>query len=219
MAMLANVGQGLSGKSGKALALGGLFAAGALKTSHRSVIDLNMQAAFSNDDADKSFMGEQGLSPGGVLDAATGSKAGVIGSVAGGIGGGALGLALGKRANKGANEILKGTDKVKALKFDKDVNVPKNFADNIPLIGGKKVPGIGGKTLLKGGVTGSMHGLGALGAIAGAAIGGTALLRGHLNRNKEFSAQSPYSRGSAMQARSTQAYGDMVLGMHNARRG
>jgi hypothetical protein len=164
-------------------------------------------------------MGEQGLSPSGIIDASTGSKAGVIGSVVGGIGGGALGLAVGRQANKGANEILKGTDKIPGLKFAKDVNIPKNFADNIPLIGGKIVPGIGGKTLLKGGVTGSMHGLGALGAIAGAAIGGTALLRGHLNRNKEFSAQSPNSRGSAMQARSTQAYGDVVLGMHNSRRG
>jgi hypothetical protein len=208
MPSLANIGETLSSKPGKAMVLGGLFAAGALKTSYRSAVELNNQAAFGNDDADKFFMGEQGLSPSGLLDASTGSKAGVIGSIAGGIGGGALGLALGKRANKGANEMLGEAGKM----LTKDVKIPE-------MIGKFKVPGIGGKTLLNAEIKGSMHGLGALGAIAGAAIGGTALLRGHLNRNKEFLSQSPYSRGSAMQAQSTQAYGDMVLGMHNSRRG
>ena len=59
-----------------------------------------------------------------------------------------------------------------------------------------------------------------MGGIAiGGAIGASATTKGNVNRNKELLNTSPYSRGSAMQASSTQAYGDMVLGMHNSRRG
>jgi hypothetical protein len=206
MGTLANIGESLSSKSGKAVLFGGLFAAGAIKKSYRGAVELGNQTAFGNDDADKFFMGEQGISPSGLLDATTGSKAAGIGSIAGAVGGGGLGLALGHYASKGSNEMLKG------FKLANDVKIPET-------IGKFKIPGIGGKTLLKEGVEGSMHGLGALGAVAGAAIGATALLHGNLKRNKQFFAESAYSRGSAMQARSAQAYGDVVFGMYNSRRG
>jgi hypothetical protein len=57
------------------------------------------------------------------------------------------------------------------------------------------------------------------GAIAGGAFGAATYSRSYVNRNRDFFQQSPYNRGSAMQAASTSAYGDMVLGMHNSRRG
>lgn len=58
-----------------------------------------------------------------------------------------------------------------------------------------------------------------VGAIAGAAIGAGAGIASYVNRNRDFYESNPYSRGSAMQASSTGAYGDIVLGMHNSRRG
>lgn len=76
-----------------------------------------------------------------------------------------------------------------------------------------------GKTLFKAGKQGKLGALIAGGAIVGAAVGGTAFARGYSSRNREFMQQSPYNRGSAMQANSTQAYGDVVLGMYNSRRG
>lgn len=106
-----------------------------------------------------------------------------------------------------------------------DVNIPKQFAKKMPVVGGKNIPLIGGKKILSAGKMSSgrgravMAGLGMVGAITGAGIGGSAYARNYVNRNKEFFQQNPYSRGSAMQASSTQAYGDLVLGMHNSRRG
>ena len=73
-------------------------------------------------------------------------------------------------------------------------------------------------------------GLGAVGAIAGAGIGGAvggavgmtlpaaATIGGHINRNQEFYRQSPYSSSSST-ASQLSASGDIVLGMHNSRRG
>lgn len=109
--------------------------------------------------------------------------------------------------------------------LSKDVNMPKKFAKDIPLVGGKDIPMVGGKKILSAGKIGKGRGravgmgLAAVGAIGGAAIGGTAYAKSYVNRNRDFFEQSPYSRGSAMQASSTNAYGDMVLGMHNSRRG
>lgn len=191
------MGSGI-GKAAFGLGAAGLFAAGALKSSARSVIGAAGETAFDNPDADKAFMGEQGLSPSGVLDAvtssggakaATGFSAGV-----GAIGGGLVGAA--------ASKVLKsGGGLEEAVKVS------------------SKVPLIGGKTLLKAGVESKSGGLIAAGAIAGAAIGAGQFVGRFAHRNKQFFAQSPYQRGSAMQASSTQAYGDVVLGMYNSRRG
>ena len=75
-----------------------------------------------------------------------------------------------------------------------------------------------------------MLGLGAMGAIAGAGIGGAvggsmgvalpaaASIGGHINRNQEFYRQSPYTSSSSTAAQ-LNASGDIVLGMHNSRRG
>ncbi len=135
------------------------------------------------------------------------------GFAAGGtVAGGLLGAAGGAAVGMGASSMLK------EAKFANDVNIPEKFADDIPLLGGKKVP-MGGKTLFKGGVSSKARGLGLIGAAVGGTIGASAFVSSHINRNRDFYKANPYSRGSAMQASSTGAYGDIVLGMHNSRRG
>jgi hypothetical protein len=62
---------------------------------------------------------------------------------------------------------------------------------------------------------------GAIGAIAGAAIGAASPLMytaGRIRNNQEFYSQSPYSRSRQL-ANELNASGDIVLGMHNSRGG
>ena len=137
------------------------------------------------------------------MDANLGQGTAVSGTVGGAAVGAAGGAALGIGASKMATSALKDTR-------IPDINIP----NKVPLVGGKSL------ALSKAGThSPKIRGLGAVGAIAGAAIGGSSYLRNYTNRNKEFLQSNPYSRGSAMQASSTGAYGDIVLGMHNSRRG
>jgi hypothetical protein len=144
-------------------------------------------------------MGSQGLGVSGLLDANTGSARGAAGT----IGGAAIGGIFGGIGAGAAGSMLKQQSLEKSLNFS------------------EKIPGIGGKTILKAGARPKIGGgaLGAVGAIAGAALGASTMARSYVNRNQQFFNESPYAKGSAMQASSTQAYGDMVLGMHNSRRG
>lgn len=199
-------------------ALGGVAAvgltAGLASSTAGSAVDALQDVGLGDPNADQYFLGGRGLSPGTILDSTIGSGAAQAGTAAGGVTGALAGGAIGY----GVGSLLKDA------KFENDINIPKNFVDDIPLIGGKKVPLIGGKTLLKGGVTPKIGGRGkvamaAAGAIAGGTLGASTFVRSHVNRNRDFYQQSPYNRGSAMQAASTNAYGDMVLGMHNTRRG
>jgi hypothetical protein len=184
--------------------------AGMVSNTSGAVLDAANEAAFSDPNTDRYFLGERGLSPGTMLDASLGSGAAVAGT---GIGA-AVGAAGGAMLGAGIGGMLKDS------KFANDINVPNKFAEGLPLIGGKKVPLIGGENLFKGGVGGRGKILMAgLGLAAGGALGASTYTASHINRNRDFYTQSPYSRGSAMQASSTQAYGDMVLGMHNTRRG
>ena len=59
---------------------------------------------------------------------------------------------------------------------------------------------------------------GVRGAIIGGAIGTTAALANRISNNQEFYSQSPYS-SSGSTAANLNATGDIVLGMHNSRRG
>jgi hypothetical protein len=195
-----NVGSkmGMGGK-GFGLLLGGAFAVGMAQKTVDPAINAANDIAFGDPEADKYFMGSQGLSPGGIFDAKTGSGGGVAGT----IGGAALGGIFGGIGAAAAGSTLKDKTLQNSLKFP------------------EKMPGLGGKTILKGGKTAKMSGgkMGVAGAIVGAAVGASAMTKGFVNRNQEFYNTSPYAKGSAMQASSTQAYGDMVLGMHNSRRG
>lgn len=84
--------------------------------------------------------------------------------------------------------------------------------------------GIGGGMMALGGRKAGLKAMGRVGgllggAAIGGAIGAAAPLASMIGNNREFYSSSAYSRGSAMQAASTGAYGDIVLGMHNSRRG
>jgi hypothetical protein len=186
------------GKAAFGLGAVGLFGAGMINNSARSVVDAAGETAFNDPNADRAFMGEQGFSPGGIMDSMAtsgGAQLGVAASAGlGALGGGLVAGALGKT-------IKSGSGLEEAVKVS------------------SKVPLIGGKTLLKAGKAGKAPGLLAAGIIGGAALGATQFAGRYVERNKQFFQQSPYSRGSAMQASSTQAYGDIVLGMHNSRRG
>ena len=214
MSLLQGLGRAVTraGSSRKALygVAGVAGLAGLGNTVTGAGMDAMQDVALGDPEADAAFLGGRGLSPGTILDSTLGpnvAAAGTIaGSAVGALGGGALGLGVGA--------MLKDT------KFANDVNVPAKFSDNIPIIKGKKVPLIGGENLFKAGKGGKGKiAMGIAGAIAGAGLGATAYTASHVNRNRDFYRSSPYSRGSAMQASSTQAYGDMVLGMHNSRRG
>lgn len=184
--------------------------AGLVGSSTGSAVDALADVGLGDPNADQYFLGEKGLSPGTIIGSSLGPGVAAAGTAAGG----AIGMATGGAVGLGVGSMLKNA------KFANDVNIPTNFADDLPLIGGKKVPRIGGKNLFKGGVGGrGKIGMAIGGALLGGAIGATTYTRNYVNRNRDFFEQSPYNRGSAMQAASTNAYGDMVLGMHNSRRG
>ena len=129
-------------------ALGGVAAvgltAGLVGSAPGKMIDAGNEIAFGDENADKYFLGERGLSAGTVFDSTLGSTSAAIGTVAGG----AIGATAGGSLGYGIGSMLKDT------KFPDDINIPKNFADDLPLIGGKKVPLVGGMNLFKGGVGG-----------------------------------------------------------------
>jgi hypothetical protein len=202
--------------------LGGVFAAGLLKDVPGQAIDIGNEAAFGDEDADKAFLGSRGLSAGTVFDSTIGEGAMVGGTVAGGAIGAAGGGMLGMGVSKVLTDSLKNTNihnAVSGTVMPPLINAGQStgkFPANVPLVGGKNIP----KSLIKPGMhSPKVRGFGAVGAIAGAAIGGSAMARSYVNRNRDFFESNPYSRGSAMQAASTNAYGDVVLGMHNSRRG
>lgn len=208
---LLNFGTRMTTGKGLGLVLGGAFAAGVAKKTVDPAINAATDIAFGDPEADKYFMGSQGLGAGGLFDAKTGSA----GAAAGTIGGAAAGAIFGGLGAGAAGSMMKQQT------FQNGLKVAQNFGTGIPLIGGKKVPLVGGRSIIRGGARAKIGGgaLGIAGAIAGAAIGASAMTRGYTNRNKQFFNESAYAKGSAMQATSTQAYGDMVLGMHNTRRG
>ena len=188
-----------------AIALGG-FAAGVSNKAGPAVVDATSDAVLGDPNADKYFMGEQGFSIGGLAQAKLFSNSDVAfaGSVAGGVAGTVAGAAVGAGATYLGKEFLK------------DINIPSVIPESIPLIGGKKMP----KSILKPGMhSGKVGGLALAGAAIGGAIGATSYIRHYARDNKEFMQSNPFSRGSAMQASATGAYGDIVLGMHNTRRG
>lgn len=218
MGLMQGLGRAVTraGSSRKALIATGAIAgtAGLGSSIARPTLDAANEAAFSDPESDRAFLGSRGLSPGTLLDSTLGPGVAGAGTVAG-AGLGALG---GAALAGGVGAALRSSD------IGRDINIPKNFSDDIPLIGGKKVP-FGGTNLLKAGKMGSargklvMGGMAAVGGIVGAGFGAATYTKSYVNRNRDFFEQSPYNRGSAMQASSTNAYGDMVLGMHNSRRG
>jgi len=97
-------------------------------------------------------------------------------------------------------------------------SAPGDFVATNPAAGAATV-GLGGAGgAVAGGFVGSVFSRGVRGAIVGGAIGALATLGNRLQNNREFYSQSPYS-SSGSTAAGLNATGDIVLGMHNSRRG
>jgi len=207
MALLSNIGKAVSSKPGLgAIAIAG-FAAGLMDKAGPATVEAVSDAVLVDPKAEKYFMGEQGFSVQGLATAGIMSNSGVAlgGTILGGAAGTAAGAAVGAGVGYVANEFLR------------DVNIPKmTIPQSVPFIGGKTVS----EKIIKSGMhSGRIKGSGIAGAAIGGAIGASAYIRNYSRENQEFIKSNPYSRGSAMQASSTGAYGDIVLGMHNTRRG
>lgn len=206
MALLKGIGRSITraGSSGKTLGAVAAVAgtAGLISQTARPALEVGNEA-IGDPNADRAFLGSRGLTPSAIIDAQMGPGVGATGTIAGG----ALGALGGGIIGAGVGSMLKNAEIAETLK------VPS------------KVPVIGDKTILKAGKMGKIRGgfavagLGAVGAIAGATFGATQMARNYVERNRDFFEANPYSRGSAMQASATGAYGDIVLGMHNSRRG
>lgn len=132
MSLIQGLGRAVTraGSSRRALIATGAIAgtAGLISNTAGAALDATSEAAFSDPEADKYFVGSRGLGPGVILDSALGPGAAAAGT-AGGAGLGALGGAV---LAGGVGALLRSTE------FAEDINVPKTFGDKLPLIRRKK---------------------------------------------------------------------------------
>lgn len=195
----------LGSSKGGLLAVGALAGvAGLLSSVGPSAKDATLEAAFGDKNADRYFTGRS-------LDTRF-----LVGSMMGGVGGGilqatapgdlmatnpAVGLAGGITGGLGgglAGAALGGFAGSSAIGALKEL-----------VEGTKAAPFMAGASKL---------GAGTMGAIVGGAIGASAVLGRMIKGNQQFYAESPYMPSSAV-ASQLNATGDIVLGMHNSRRG
>jgi hypothetical protein len=198
--------------------------------------DAAMETAFDDPNADVSFLGRK-FSGGYLLGAAMGGPmqtamsirhpgdylshqmpvgspmvTGSIGAVAGTGIGAVAGASLGALAGFGASGMGAGLKKAAMGK-----NFPKMLAGPTSAAG-SMIGFMGRRGKLAGGIMGTIGGLAIGGALG--AFGPTAA---YANENKRFFKESPYSPGTQNTslgiANSLSASGDIVLGMHNSRRG
>ena len=165
--------------------------------------DAALGAAFGDENADRYFTGRD-------LDSRF-----LVGSMMGGVGGGMLqATAPGDVLATNAGFPGGGPGVLASSATTGAVGAAAGGVTG-SLIGGA----IGGAFSM--GKAGKMAG-GAMGGLAGLALGASlpsaAIIGGHINRNQDFYQQSPYS-GSSATASQLSASGDIVLGMHNSRRG
>jgi hypothetical protein len=176
--------------TGAAAVMIGAGVLGMANAAGPEAVDFAMEGAFGDENADRYFTGMD-------LSART-----LVGQATGGI----LGSAI------------QSTDPL------------QNYMIN-PVAPSPMASGIGGSVtgaLLGGAIGGAKKGFkgGALGAtlgmLAGGIAGGSAAAAaplGYMRQNREFFSQSPYSPLGNTQASALNATGDIVLGMHNSRRG
>jgi hypothetical protein len=163
--------------------------------------------------------GAAGMGVGAMGGAMVGSMFGKAGETAGGVIGGALGAVAGGVIGAGggnipAEAIVGGGAAAAGVGGIVGAGVGSSVGGAI----GKSV-GMGFAGKVVGGLAGA--GLGA-GAGAGAVVAGaTAPVRNYMRDNQQFFSESPYSKGSSSlaTAQALNASGDIVLGMHNSRRG
>jgi hypothetical protein len=153
-------------------------------------VDFAMEGAFGDENADRYFTGMD-------LSART-----LVGQAAGGIVGSAI----------------RNTDPLQNYMINPVAPNPVALGVGGSITGGLLGGAIGGaKKGFKGGALGATLGMLA-GGIAGGAIA-SAVPLGYMRQNKEYFTQSPYTPLGGTQASALNATGDIVLGMHNSRRG
>lgn len=167
----------------------GVFGAGMLSEAGPAAMDATMATAFGDEQADRAFVG-QDLSMRYFMGAAAG---GVMGGIA--------------QASAPGDFLSMHPP------------LPQTGGGGAAMIGASIGVGAAGGAVLGGlkrGPIGVVAG-GALGAMAGTmAMGATAI--DYATDNRRFYSESPFRTSSAM-ANSLNASGDIVLGMHNSRRG
>ena len=97
-------------------------------------------------------------------------------------------------------------------------SAPGDFIAANPTAGAVAIGAGGVAGAAAGGLIGGMMSRGVRGAMIGGAIGTAAGLSNRLNNNMQFYRESPYF-SSGQTASNLNATGDIVLGMHNSRRG
>lgn len=203
--------------------------AGLLSETAPAVRDAAMDVAFDDPNADVAFLGKKmstrflmGTAMGGPLGAGlqatapgdyfTANPMGAAGAAQGGLIAGTAVAGIGALAGAGTMAAKTyGGARVGAAALQSGLGM--RAAGKEALSGVLQGVRAGGKKGLK-----SM----ALGAAIGAVgVGGAALgVRSHIRNNQQFFQESPYAgRTSGAIASSMNASGDIVLGMHNSRRG
>lgn len=190
------VGSSLSGRTAMTALAGGAFFAGMANKAGPTAMDAAMETAFGDANADRYFTGRD-------LSLRT-----FMGASIGGLGG----------------EMLQMTD-------SGDYMATSPIMPANPLVSSAAGAGVGtgigslagaaiAKARGKGGIKGALLG-GVIGNIAGGIMGGAASASvplSHMRNNQQFFSQSPYSPMLGTSG-NLNATGDIVLGMHNARRG
>lgn len=191
---LGRLGEVGSSKAGLAALVGIGGMAGFTNTAGPATMDTAMDVAFGTPDADRYFTGRDM------------SLRGTIGAAMGGFEGGALlatapgdMLAINPAVPNPVVSIAAGIG-IGALAGSMSFKKGKTITSKILR---------GGRGTLAGGV---------VGGIVGAAIPALGV-KSHMSNNQQFFSQSPYSPSSARSLMELNATGDVVLGMHNARRG
>jgi hypothetical protein len=226
MATGRGAGRAAGSRAGVAAIAAGAFGLGVLNKAAPAARDAAFDVAFDDPDADVAFMGRK-MSSRFLLGTAIGGPMGgalrysapsdlmatnpvspaplITGGVVGG------GLIAGAGIATGAFKASSSGIKVGLGAYFGGESLGSSVKAG--LAGFK--PGLksGAKTMLKGGVIGA--------AVGAAGIGLGALgVRSYVSNNQKFFNESPYAgRTSSSIANSMNSSGDIVLGMHNARRG
>lgn len=234
-----SIGDRLSGRAAMTAVAGGAFLAGMANKAGPAAMDATMEAAFGDPNADRYFTGRD-LSlrtmVGGVLGGNIGTAmqmsspgdymaqkpnilanpvvTGGAGAVAGGIVGGFLGRGKGAMIGATVGSALGAGTSLSPI-------IPNDGFTN-PIATGSAGAALGA---VSGGLIGKTAGRGIIGTVAGGAIGGiigtiagAAAPIAHMRNNQQFFKESPYSPMTSSTG-NLNATGDIVLGMHNARRG
>lgn len=243
------VGRASTSKIGLGLIGAGAFAAGFLNKTAPAVRDAAFQTAFDDPNADIAFLGRKldsrylagraiGGTTGTLLKASSGDYWGMenpifpgqtlmgtgtggakglgigvgIGGALGGLVGGRKGMAVGA----GIGGLIGGIAGLGAIP---SATVMPVAGTAIGAVVGARKKGL--KGALAGGALGALAGGAAGAATIGGSVAMTAMpVKGYIENNQRFFSESPYAgRTSGTIANSLNASGDIVLGMHNSRRG